>query len=40
MPLLELWKRRQGCTLTMDGYRESGGVTSAIAKTAEETFKS
>jgi energy-coupling factor transporter ATP-binding protein EcfA2 len=38
--LLELWKRRQGSTLTMDGYRESGGVTGAIAKTAEETFKS
>jgi len=37
--LLELWKRRQGWTLTMDGYRESGGVTGAIAKTAEETFK-
>jgi hypothetical protein len=38
--LLELWKRRQGRTLTLEGYRESGGVTRAIAKTAEETFKS
>jgi energy-coupling factor transporter ATP-binding protein EcfA2 len=38
--LLELWKRRQGGTLTLDGYRESGGVTGAIAKTAEETFDS
>ena len=38
--LLELWKRRQGLTLTLDGYRESGGVTGAIAKTAEETFNS
>jgi hypothetical protein len=38
--LLELWKRRQGRTLTLDGYRESGGVTGAIAKTAEEIFKS
>jgi energy-coupling factor transporter ATP-binding protein EcfA2 len=38
--LLELWKRRQGRTLTLDGYRESGGVTGAIAKTAEETFNS
>jgi energy-coupling factor transporter ATP-binding protein EcfA2 len=36
--LLELWKRRQGSTLTLDGYRESGGVAGAIAKTAEETF--
>jgi Novel STAND NTPase 1/TIR domain len=38
--LLELWKRKQGCTLTLDGYRESGGVAGAIAKTAEETFNS
>ena len=38
--LLELWRRRQGCTLTLDGYRESGGVAGAIAKTAEETFNS
>jgi hypothetical protein len=38
--LLELWKRRQGYLLTLDGYRESGGVTGAIAKTAEETFNS
>jgi hypothetical protein len=38
--LLELWKRRQGRTLTLDGYRESGGVAGAIAKTAEETFNS
>jgi len=37
--LLELWKRRRDHTLTLDGYRESGGVKSAIAKTAEETFK-
>jgi hypothetical protein len=36
--LLELWKRRQGGRLTLDGYLESGGVTGAIAKTAEETF--
>jgi hypothetical protein len=38
--LLELWKRRCDHTLTLDGYRESGGVKGAIAKTAEETFKS
>jgi TIR domain len=37
--LLELWKRRRGHTLTLDGYHESGGVKGAIAKTAEETFK-
>ena len=38
--LLELWKRRQGGRLTLDGYLESGGVAGAIAKTAEETFNS
>jgi hypothetical protein len=38
--LFELWKRRQGLTLTLEGYRESGGVAGAIAKTAEETFHS
>jgi energy-coupling factor transporter ATP-binding protein EcfA2 len=38
--LLELWKRRRDHTLTLDGYRESGGVKGAIAKTAEEAFKS
>jgi hypothetical protein len=38
--LLELWKRRCDHTLTLDGYRESGGVKGAIAKTAEETFRS
>jgi len=37
--LLELWKRRRDHTLTLDGYRESGGVKGAIAKTAEETFR-
>ena len=38
--LLELWKRRRDHTLTLDCYRESGGVKGAIAKTAEEIFKS
>jgi len=37
--LLELWKRRRDHTLTLDGYRESGGVKGAIAKTAEEIFR-
>jgi hypothetical protein len=37
--LLELWKRRRDHTLTLDGYRESGGVKGAIAKTADETFR-
>ena len=37
--LLELWKRRRDHTLTLDGYRQSGGVKGAIAETAETTFK-
>jgi hypothetical protein len=37
--LLELWKRRRDHTLTLNGYRDSGGVKGAIAKTAEEIFK-
>ena len=36
--LLELWKRRDGGRLTLDGYGKSGGVKGAIAATAEETF--
>ena len=37
--LFELWKRRQDGRLTLNGYRESGGVKGALAETAEETFK-
>src|SRR4029079_4389013 len=29
------WERRDGRTLTVQGYRESGGVGSAIARTAD-----
>ncbi len=29
------WERRDGRTLTVEGYRESGGVASAIARTAD-----
>ena len=29
------WERRDGRTLTVEGYRASGGVTSAIARTAD-----
>jgi hypothetical protein len=36
--LLELWKRRCDHTLTLDAYRDSGGVQGAIAKTAEEIY--
>ena len=30
------WERRDGRTLTVEGYRESGGVGAAIARTADE----
>ncbi|MBN1813285.1 MAG: hypothetical protein JXA14_15725 [Anaerolineae bacterium] len=36
--LLETWKRRQGHTLTLDGYTEAGGVRGAIANTAEAVY--
>jgi len=36
--LLETWKRRQGRTLTLQGYQEAGGVKKAIAQTAESVY--
>jgi WD40 repeat protein/class 3 adenylate cyclase/energy-coupling factor transporter ATP-binding protein EcfA2 len=33
--LLATWERRDGRTLTVEGYRETGGVASAIARTAD-----
>ena len=36
--LLELWERRRGRLLTLEGYRESGGVEQAIALRAESIF--
>lgn len=36
--LLETWKRRQDRTLTLRGYTEAGGVSGAIAKTADSFF--
>ena len=36
--LLETWKRRQGRTLTLQGYHEAGGVKKAIAHTAESVY--
>lgn len=36
--LLETWRRRQGRTLTLQGYVKSGGVRGAIARTAETVF--
>jgi hypothetical protein len=34
--LLETWKRREGGTLTLAGYREAGGLREAVARTAEQ----
>lgn len=36
--LLETWKRRQGHTMTLQGYYEAGGVKKAIAQTAESVY--
>jgi WD40 repeat protein len=36
--LLELWGRRRGRLMTLEGYRESGGVAGAIAKRADEVY--
>ncbi len=36
--LLELWERRRGQMLTLEAYRESGGVEGAIAKCADAVY--
>ncbi|HJW91033.1 MAG TPA: AAA family ATPase, partial [Anaerolineales bacterium] len=36
--LLETWKHRRGRAMTLESYAESGGVSGAIAKTAETIF--
>jgi WD40 repeat protein/class 3 adenylate cyclase/tRNA A-37 threonylcarbamoyl transferase component Bud32 len=33
------WERRDGRTLTVAGYRETGGVTSALARTADSVVE-
>jgi WD40 repeat protein len=37
--LLETWEHRQGDTLTLAGYRVTGGIQGAIATTAEECYQ-
>jgi formylglycine-generating enzyme required for sulfatase activity len=37
--LLETWQRRRGVVMTLGGYRESGGVEGAIAKSAENVIQ-
>jgi WD40 repeat protein/serine/threonine protein kinase len=36
--LVETWRRRRGTTLTVEGYRQSGGVAGAIAESAEALY--
>lgn len=36
--LLETWLRREGNTLTVDGYRASGGIHGAVAQSAEQLY--
>jgi DNA-binding SARP family transcriptional activator/energy-coupling factor transporter ATP-binding protein EcfA2 len=36
--LAETWERREGRTLTVEGYRASGGIQGAVARSAEQVF--
>lgn len=36
--LVQTWQRREGRTLTVDGYRESGGIRGAVAQSAEGMY--
>lgn len=36
--LYETWSRRKGSVMSLDGYRQSGGVAGAISQTAETLF--
>ncbi len=36
--LQETWHRREGSMLTVDGYRDSGGIRSAVAHSAETVY--
>src|SRR5207248_2985732 len=36
--LLELWKRRRGAMLSLEGYRETGGVAGALSQHAGEVW--
>ncbi|WP_062298040.1 nSTAND1 domain-containing NTPase [Demequina maris] len=36
--LAETWQRREGSTLTIDGYKASGGLRGAVARSAELLF--
>ena len=36
--LAETWRRREGSTLTIEGYLASGGINGAVARSAEELY--
>ncbi len=36
--LRETWERREGPTLTVDGYRATGGIRSAVSQSAERLY--
>ncbi len=36
--LVETWQRREGATLTVDGYLASGGIRGAVARSAERLY--
>jgi hypothetical protein len=36
--LQETWNRREGRTMTLNGYQQAGGVRGAIAKTADAVY--
>lgn len=36
--LAQTWEEREGRTLTVEGYRSSGGIQRAVAQTAERVF--
>ncbi len=38
--LVETWQRRQGATLTVEGYEQSGGLSGAVSRSAERLFES
>ncbi|SEE22795.1 WD40 repeat [Streptomyces sp. 2131.1] len=37
--LLVTWQQKSGALLTLSGYRATGGIDEAIARTAEDTYK-
>ena len=36
--LVETWRRRDGVTLTVEGYRGSGGIRGAVARSADRLY--